>query len=290
MTLRERVGVPVQRVVDAGSRTYGRLTVHQRILPDVLVCGGPSPAAVLLQRLMASHPAILKPLRNSATGYFDDGYHRGVTWYRTHFATRSEVARVTRQTGLTARAFETSPDYLYHPLAAERFARDLPGVQLVVLVEDPVERAVAQHRQEVAAGFEKLTGLDAAVAAEPDRLAGEAERMRRDPHYDSFSYRHHAYRLRGQYADHLERVNRLVPRDRILVLDAGDLMADPQAGRDRLLRFLRLPHRGRARRRRPRTDIASSCPATLRADLRNWFTEYDLRLGDWLGDTPSWRR
>ena len=49
-----------------------------------------------------------------------------------------------------AQTFESSPYYMYHPRAIGRIASDLPGVKLIVLVRDPVERAYSQHAHEIA--------------------------------------------------------------------------------------------------------------------------------------------
>ena len=47
--------------------------------------------------------------------------------------------------------FESSPYYMFHPLAAQRISRDLPGVKLLVLIRDPVERAYSAHAHEIGA-------------------------------------------------------------------------------------------------------------------------------------------
>jgi hypothetical protein len=60
---------------------------------------------------------------------------------------------------------------------------------------------------------EPLSFADA-IAAEPDRLAGERDRMVADPHYFSRNYKHYSYLARGHYADSLERWFDVVPRER----------------------------------------------------------------------------
>jgi len=100
--------------------------------------------------------------------------------------------------------FESSPYYLFHPLALDRIAADLPDVKLVVLVRDPVERAYSAHAHEAARGYEDLS-FAAALEAEEGRLDGEVERLLGDPAYESHAHRHQAFRSRGEYAVQLER-------------------------------------------------------------------------------------
>lgn len=287
----EQVPEPLKRVIHAGSRTYGKLTASSRLLPGFLVCGGQRCGTTSMYRALSSHPAILKPVLHKGIHYFDVGYGNGISWYRAHFPTRSGALRIGRQTGLAAQAFESSPYYLYHPLAAERFARDLPGVKLIVLVRDPVQRARSQHAHEVARGFETLTDFTEALEAEESRLEGQSARLRRDQNYYSFSHQHHAYRGRGQYADHLERIAKVVAPERILVVDSGDFFADPESTYQRVLRFLGLPwlgeprfERHNARVRRSRIDPA------VDKELSHYFASHDARLAEWLRAVPSWRR
>lgn len=260
------------------------------MLPGFLLCGGQRCGTTSLYRALASHPAILKPVFHKGVHYFDTGYHNGLSWYRAHFPTHNGALRASQNTGFAAHAFESSPYYLYHPLASERFARDLPGVKLIVLVRDPVERARSQHAHEVARGFEPLSDFREALDAEAQRLEGESDRLRRDVEYYSFSHQHHAYRSRGQYADHLERITNVVSRERILVVDSGEYFARPADSYAKILKFLGLPHMGtpqfgkhNARPRSQESDIS------LDRELSAYFADHDARLTDWLGAVPSWR-
>jgi hypothetical protein len=178
---------------------------------------------------------------------------------------------------------------MFHPLAAERIARDLPKVRLLVLLRDPVERAYSGHAHEVAHGFESEP-FEAALELEPARLAGQAERIAADPGYFSYSHQHHSYIARGQYADQLERLERHFGRDRLHVVDSGDFFTDPETVYDGVLAFLDLPNRGypafKRRNARPRSPMSDS----VRKALEEHYRPYDERLAAWLGREPSWRR
>ena len=179
---------------------------------------------------------------------------------------------------------------MHHPLAPGRIARDLPGVKLIVLVRDPVERAHSAHAHEMARGFEDEP-FERALALEPQRLEGEEERIRADPAYRSHALQHQAYVTRGQYADQLERLAALVGRERLLVVDSGEFFSEPAAVHDRVLAFLELPHCGATpvferHNARPRPKI----PQATRNRLSAHFEPYDARLEQWLATAPSWRR
>ncbi|THV42962.1 sulfotransferase [Glycomyces buryatensis] len=267
------------------------MTSASRILPGLLVCGGQRCGTTSLYRALAQHPAMLKPVCHKGVHYFDTAYDRGLSWYRAHFPTKAVARRAADHTGLAPIGFESSPYYLYHPLAAQRFARDLPGVKVIVLVRDPVERAWSHHAHEVAREFEDVADFGAAIEAEPGRLRGTEERLRHDGRHYSFDHQHHAYTARGQYTDYLEPLAQQVGRDRLLVLDSGEFFTRPDDAFERVLRFLGLPWLGEfAFARHNARGRPSPMSPALREHLTDHFAPYDDRLADWLGAVPSWRQ
>jgi hypothetical protein len=284
-----RVPVPVKRIAHLGSRSYGRLTAPARMLPSFLICGGQRCGTTSLYRALAAHPVVLKAVLHKGVHYFDTAYHRGLGWYRGHFPLLRAAARVEREHGAAAQTFESSPYYMYHPQAVGRIARDLPGVRVVVLVRDPVERAYSQHAHEVARGFETEPSFARALELEPARLRGQEERLRRDGAYYSFSHQHHAYRGRGEYVRYLERMAALLGRERVIVVESERFFGDPGPVYDEVLDFLGLPRLGHPPflRHNARTRSAPMSTA-LRADLKAHFAPYDERLTPWLGHPPSW--
>jgi hypothetical protein len=178
---------------------------------------------------------------------------------------------------------------MFHPLAPERIALDLPGVKLIALVRDPVERAYSAHRHETARGFETAS-FEQAIELEPERLAGEMERMRADPTYQSLSHRHHAYVTRGRYAEQLSVVAKHCGHDNLLALDADAFFAQPAEHYRRVLAFLGLPSYKRAPLTKTNAQPRAPMPESLRRRLSRQFEAQDEALIEFLGGTPSWRR
>lgn len=250
------------------------------MLPGFLIIGAQRCGTTSMYRTLSQHPEIRKAVLHKGVHYFDLNYDHSLRWYRAHFPLRTSSAALT---------FESSPYYLFHPLAAERIARDLPEVKLLVLVRDPVERAYSAHAHELARGFETLAFAEA-IEREPERLRGEAERMTADPGYLSFSHQHHAYLARGRYAEQLSRLEKLFGPDRMHVVDSGDFFTEPEPAYDGVLGFLGLRHAGYPVFERHNARPRSAMPAPLRDRLDDYFRPFDEQLGRWLARTPSWRR
>src|SRR5690606_15296632 len=143
---------PVKSAVRAVADLAGQATRGRRALPDVLLAGAQRCGTTTLFRALLQHPRVLGPTLRKGEHYFDTGYGRGLDWYRGRFPTRRAVRAAGGGTG--AVVCESSPYYLFHPLCAERIAADLPGVKVVVMLRDPVERAYSAHAHETARGYE----------------------------------------------------------------------------------------------------------------------------------------
>ncbi|MFG2076587.1 sulfotransferase family protein [Nonomuraea maritima] len=281
----------LKRPVLSVSRSTGRFTAGSRMLPSFLIVGAQRCGTTSLYRALAQHPLLRKPVLHKGVHYFDVAYDRGLRWYRAHFPLQVGAALLARRYGGPAQAYESSPYYLFHPLAGERIAATLPDVKLIVLVRDPVERACSAHAHELARGFETESHLETALELEEQRLAGADELLRALPYGQHRSHRHHAYRARGRYADQLDRLSALFGRDRILVLDSHRFFTAPEPVYDRVLEFLGVPHLGHpVFERHNGRPAPRPVPRDLERSLREHFEPYDARLTSWLGEEPSWRR
>ena len=273
-----------------GRRAYARAseaTAGLRMEPGFILIGAQRCGTTSLFRALAAHPQVMPPTFHKGVNYFDLNYYRGARWYRAHFPV-AEIARRRAEHRGAPVAFEASGYYLYHPQAMERLGHDLPGVKLVAMLRDPVERAFSAHKHELARGYEH-EGFERALALEDDRLAGEVERIRADPGYESFAHRHYSYRHRGQYADQLDRVFEYFPRAQVHVIDSAGYFSQPAGEYRQLLEFLGLtPFE-------PRFDAANARPgppldAKGRRMLEEHFAPHDERLAKLLGRQPGWVR
>lgn len=288
MIERLRRSPTVYRTAQTAARAIGRLTSPARMRPDFLIIGGQRCGTTSMYRTLRAHPNVLPPVLHKGVHYFDTSYGRGPGWYRAHFPLRSAAAAVRRRTGNRALTFESSPYYMFHPLAADRIARDLPDVKLIVLLRDPVERAYSAHAHELARGFE-TESFEAALAREEFRLAGEEERILTEEHYNSSSHQHHGYLQRGRYVEHLERLERIVGREQLHVVDSHRFFTEPEPVYDAVLRFLDLPHTGYPVFERHNARPRSPMDPALRNRLEEHFAPFDAQLATWLGRPVSWR-
>ncbi|MGI9659247.1 MAG: sulfotransferase family protein [Gaiellaceae bacterium] len=259
-----------QRARNRLRRAYRDATSGLRLLPSFLIIGAARAGTTSLYSYLVRHPSVRAPTHKELH-FFDLNYERGLDWYRRHFPA---VLPGNREGSLTG---EASPYYLFHPAVPSRVAQTLPDVRLIALLRNPVDRAYSQHQLASRHGRDELS-FEQAVAAEPERLAGESE----------LSHRHHSYLARGLYAEQLERWYEHFPREQLLVLRSEDFFSDPPAIYADVLRFLELPpyelREYRAYNQKPYDGLS---PA-LREELERYFAGPNRRLADLLGRDLGW--
>jgi hypothetical protein len=286
---RSSLPAPLQRAARQVTTRFGQLTAGARMTPSFLIVGAQRCGTTSMYKTLSANPAVLPAVLHKGVHYFDTGYGRGMGWYRGHFPLEATARRVEKRTGVRPITGESSPYYMFHPLAGERIAADLPGVRLLVLLRDPVERAYSAHAHELARGFE-TEPFERALQLEEERTAGEEERLIGDPAYRSYHHQHNAYTARGRYAEQLARLEKAVGRDRLHVVDSGDLFTDPGPVFDGIMQFLGLPPWRPASFKQHNARPRTTMPDELRDRLSAYFEPHDERLAAWLGRTPSWRR
>lgn len=283
--LRSHVPRPVRNSIRRGTWAYRIATSPQRVLPDLIIIGAQRSGTSSLYSYLIANPAIERS-HVKEVHYFDSHFQRGILWYRAHFPMARHLESLARALGSKTIATEASPYYLSHPLAPHRVRGVLPQVKLVVLLRDPVDRALSHYHLSVRKGTERLS-IEDAIEREPERLAGEHERLLAVPLSNSAGHRRHGYVARGQYAEQLERWLSVFPRDQLLILNTAGLFDDPNRVLRRICEFAGVVHRPmpsyNVRPSRTYPDYSA-----VRARLREHFAPHNERLWELIGERFEW--
>jgi hypothetical protein len=180
---------------DALIRT-NQLSQRWRVLPNFLIIGAQKSGTTSLYKYVAQHPQVV-PAYKKEIYFFNtpQRYGRGLPYYRAHFPTKWAMRRPP-QPRLTG---EASPEYLFHPLAAERVQAAVPHAKFLVLLRNPVLRAYSHYQHMVRSGQETRT-FEQALAREGQLWTVEWERFAADGQYHNVDYWLHAYTSHSLYA------------------------------------------------------------------------------------------
>ncbi len=127
---------------------------------------------------------------------------------------------------------EATPIYLYWPEIMPQLKRYNPDLKLIVLLRNPVDRAISQYYMEKGRGFERFP-LWLALLLEPLRL-----KHCRDHRALQSSSRVHSYRARGFYSIQLENLYRHFDKSQVLVIASERLRTRHHDSLLEIYRFL----------------------------------------------------
>ncbi|MEO0836124.1 MAG: tetratricopeptide repeat protein, partial [Cyanobacteria bacterium J06642_3] len=133
--------------------------------PDFIVAGASKSGTSSIYYYLGRHPQILLPHKKEIDFWWTN-YQRGTEWYLAHFPTITD-----RQDFLTG---EATPNYLRFPQVAQRIKNNFPQTKIIILLRNPVDRAISWHYHKLNTGLTKVD-LQTAIATEIERLASVTE-------------------------------------------------------------------------------------------------------------------
>lgn len=197
------------------------ITSGGRVMPDFLILGAQKSGTTSLAKNLAKHPQI-KTGKKLEVHHFDGGnnglfdkYRLGKMWYRAYFPLEREISGNTK-------VFEKTPEYLSHPLAPKRISQDIPNVNLIVILRNPVDRAISHFQHEKREGREKLPML-MAFKKEEKRTKENFKQQK----YLSKNFIRHRYKERGCYEKHLKRYLKFFDRKQMLIIRSEKFFSNP---------------------------------------------------------------
>lgn len=130
---------------------------------------------------------------------------------------------------------DATPITVFHPRFIERAVAYNPSMRWIVLLRDPVARAVSHYHMERRRGIERR-GMLLAFLLEAWRLRGHADDFAADS-----PLRWASYAARGEYRRQLAALHARVPAAQVRIVDSERLRREPAPVLAELRAFLDLP-------------------------------------------------
>lgn len=182
-------------------------------LVDFVIAGAQKSGTTALARFLSQHPAIAMASREA---HVFDSPDYSPDWTPEEIDAR--YARRIERRPATAACGESTPIYLFFPDVAAQLYSYNPALKIVVILRDPVERALSHYAMERGRANEHRP-LWFALLAERWRL-----RRCADPKGPESAARRHSYRSRGLYGVQLRNLFAVFPASQVLVLRSEDLL------------------------------------------------------------------
>lgn len=194
--------------------------------PNFFIVGAPKCGTTAMNDYLEKHPEIFIP-------EIKEVHFFGRDLHFSKGALRDEAAYLALFQGATEpRRGEASVWYLYSRSAAQEIHAFNPSAKIVVMLRNPVDMLYSQHSQFLYNGNEDIADFREALAAEPERKAGQ--RVPKSAHLAQGLL----YSETVRYAEQLARYFDLFGRDNVHVILYDDFRADLPETYRRTLRFL----------------------------------------------------
>ena len=250
---------------------------RQETGPDFIVAGASKCGTSSIYYYLSRHPQILLPHKKEIEFYWKN-YHRGIDWYRSHFPAISD--RADFLTG------EATPNYLRFPQVARRIKDTFPQAKIIILLRNPVERAISWHYHKLNTGLTKID-LQTAIATEIKQLATMTEAEITNTGYSEPDKPDNI--MSSLYIYKIKPWIELIGREQFLILKSEEFYSNPRQVMSNVFQFLHLPDC--PLNKYPKVNQGSYQPANtqLRNTIAEYFAPYNQQLEEYLGMKFNWQ-
>jgi tetratricopeptide (TPR) repeat protein len=255
------------------SKKTGKMPVPQKNtvkFPKFIIIGSQRCGTTSLYTYLAEHPQILTPIKKEMD-FFSWHFHRGIDWYLAHFPPMPPGEQFV--TG------EASPSYFDSREAPERLYSACPEAKLIVLLRNPVDRAISH--------FYRLKGLNWEGRSLDRAISDEIERLNQNPEY-IIGEEPGNYLARGRYIEFIKNWLAFFPQEQLLILKSEDLYAGAATTVNHVLAFLELPEYQLSEYQNANPGAYQRVNESVRELLSDYFKPYNQELEEYLGRRFDW--
>jgi hypothetical protein len=250
------------------------ITLKSCNFPDFLIIGSSKCGTTSLYHNIVEHPQVLPALKKEINFWHDD-LIQGLDWYRAHFLPSPQT-----QYYLTG---EASPNYLDLQETAQRVFQFCPQMKLIIILRNPIERAISHYYHWVRLGLEERP-LEAVIQAEFKTM----DQVLQFPIQYRHWYQSIHYIARGVYIGFLQQWRAIFPPEQFLILSCENLAAHPAATMKQVFTFLGLPDSPVSRYTQLNVGQYPPLSPNLSQALSEFYHPYNQQLEEYLGIKFGW--
>lgn len=271
-------------------RFVRNVSMHFRLLPDFLIIGYHKCGTTSLYNYLIQHPNIGKASRKEIQ-YFSMSFFRGDNWYRSHFPTMHTKKNIEIKTNEKFITGEATPQYIYHPLSLERIQKTLPGVKLILLLRNPIDRAYSHYMHQKRSGNEKIETFEEVIELDENRHKSMFENFKKNKIKE---YNHKfflpPYVSMGKYYLQVKKLLDTFSNKNILILELQELNDSPEEITNKTFNFLGVSNKKNLNYRKENVGKYDKINPNTRDKLIEFYKPYNFELEKLLGKKFDWNR
>ena len=242
--------------------------------PNFIIIGTGKSGTTSLYNYLTQHPQVLPAIKKEIyfwSRYFD----KGIDWYLAHFPPIPEETKF-----LTG---EATPTYINSWHTPERLFSFFPKIKLILILRNPVDRAVSHYYHEVRSKMENKS-LSEVIYSQLERLQKIPESSLQEAYWNDISY----YVSYGVYVEFIKKWMTLFPREQFLILNSKDFYQEPETTMQKVFTFLDLPKHQLKNYQKFNFGYYPNIPPSIYSILSDYFKPYNQKLEEYLGMKFNW--
>ena len=236
--------------------------------PDFIISGFAKCGTSSLYKYIVQHPNVMPTTRKEINFFNNDWlFNLGLNWYSSNFTPIPE--------GSDYMCGEATPVYAINSLARTRIQSLLPNIKIIILLRNPIDRAISQHYFGIKRGRAKdfkyyvSHGIDI-IENIPDLREQLEQHDGCIPKAGDFSA--------SLYVYYIEKWLELFPKENFLFLRTEDLGQNPADTVNSVFNFLKLPKRQLPEYPKRNVNNYKFVDNKLRSKLANFFHPHNVKL------------
>jgi tetratricopeptide (TPR) repeat protein len=239
--------------------------------PSFIIAGATKCGTTSLYKYLERHPQILVS-RKKEVNFFNRHFTLGLNWYLAQFPFLDDRF-------ITG---EASPNYFDSPVTARNIYQTFPKIKLIILLRNPIEKAVSWHYHKFNKGLEK-NSLKEAIFEEMESLSSLSSEQ-----LSQSGYKHPNNLLGSLYYYRIQPWVNLFSREQILIIKSEELYQNTSSIMKEVYNFLDLPQHQAFQYQSWNTGSYATIDADTRKILADYFQPYNQKLEEFLGRKFDW--
>jgi tetratricopeptide (TPR) repeat protein len=242
-------------------------------LPKFLVIGVGKGGTTAIFDYLTKHPQFLSPILKEID-FWSIEFSQGIDWYLSHFPVITDQAQWI--TG------EASPSYLGNWSVPEKIKKYSPEIRLIIVLRNPVNRAISHYYHHVKVGKEDRNCTEA--------INYELNILKSNNNYNFHHYwKDKLYYLgTGVYIKFIQHWLKFFQREQFLILSSEEFEQTPNIVMSKLYDFLEISDHQLKKYPKIYAGSYPGLDSNLRQELNNYFRPYNEQLQNFLQQDFGW--
>jgi len=255
--------------------------------PDFLILGFMRSGTTSLYQYLTLHPKIL-PAVDKEIHFFTSFFEAGVDWYLAHFPTI-----LNKNDYLTG---EATPIYVCHPGIADKVFKLFPEMKLIVLLRNPVKRAISSIFLQSAPNSRTLLSQLISNALTKAKLMMDSTSdifslqplLNQSFSCDFIETTLIYHLLSSLYVFYIKEWLSVFPGKQLLIIKSEDFFRNTEEKMAEVYQFLNLPNHKIFDYKTHGAGVSPFIPDDLNHDLTEFYRPYNQQLEEYLSMKFNW--